>query len=357
MKKRPRVREMDLEIGKMETGKTNTLMDLPNVKIGHTSLIKDEGKSKSRHKTVRTGVTAIFPHNRNLYLHKVRGAVNIINGYGKSVGFPQVRELGKIETPIMLTNTLNIWRVADSLVSYMIEITKKEEITSINPVIGECNDSFLNNIQERHVKEKHVRFALESAKKDTREGNIGAGVGMSAFGLKGGIGMASRRIPVEEKTYRLGVLVLSNFGKLENLRMDGLKVGEYLQETIEIQEKEATQGGSVMVILGTEAPLSYRQLNRILNRVPHGLARVGSISNHQSGDFTIGFITTPLSQLTGSVPEKELSSFFQASIECIEEAVINSLLQSETLTGRDGNKRQGLPIKALQNILKSHQKV
>lgn len=355
MKGRPRTRDIGIEVGKMKPGKNNTLTDLSNVQIGHTSLSKGEGKLTPGEGPVRTGVTAILPHRKNLYLHKVRGAANIINGYGKSIGIPQLQELGEIETPIMLTNTLNVWQVADYLVSNMIEKTQKEEITSINPVVGECNDAYLNDIQGRHVREKHVRHALESAGNDNREGNIGAGMGMSAFGMKGGIGMASRNLPINEEEYTLGVLVLSNFGKLEYLRINGVPVGKYLQEEIEAKEEREEKGGSIMVILGTDAPLSYRQLNRTLNRVPHGLARTGSFSHHRSGDFVIGFISRPHSLLTNSIPEEDISSFFQATVESVEEAIINSLLQAETLTGRNGNKRRAIPLETLHNVLKSYQ--
>ncbi|NIQ05607.1 MAG: P1 family peptidase [Candidatus Korarchaeota archaeon] len=343
--KRPRARDVGIKLGELPTGKDNALTDVPSVKIGHTSLIKEVNDVKAT-KAIRTGVTAILPHDRNLYQHKVRAAVHIINGYGKSVGLPQIRELGEIETPIMLTNTLNVWRVADALVSYMIETTE-DNIRSINPVVGECNDGYLNDIQGRHVTEAHVRHAIDSATKDTREGTIGAGVGMSAFGLKGGIGMASRRIL--EGEYHLGVLVLSNFGRLDNLRIC-VPVGKQLKEAMHTEG--ASTDGSIMIIVGTNAPVSYRQLTRILNRVPHGLARTGSVSHHESGDFAIGFVSDPEGK--GQIDENDLSTFFQATVESVEEAVINSILRAETVIGRKNHKREAISIETLTDILRDH---
>lgn len=345
----PRVRDIGLEIGSLPPGKENTLNDLSHVQIGHTSLIK-EVKTEGEKRSVRTGITAIFPHEKNLYLQKARAAINIINGYGKAIGIPQVRELGVIETPILLTNTLNVWRVADTLVTYMIEKTDKE-IHSINPIVGECNDSYLNDIQGRHVTRDHVWRALKSAGKDNREGVVGAGVGMSAFGLKGGIGMASRVLTIEGREYTLGVLVLSNFGKLKHLRIKGIPMGEKLEDKEELNTSRENGAGSIMVVLGSNAPFSYRQLNRILNRVPHGLARTGSISHHGSGDFAIGFLSQPE---PGKIQEKDLSSFFQATIECVEEAVLNSLFKAETIVGRKGHKREAIPIEKTRQILKYH---
>lgn len=342
---RPRIRDLGIDIGEYPPGTDNTLLDLSGVKIGHTTLIKDIER-KQEQKAIRTGVTAIFPHSRNIYLEKVPAAAKVINGYGKTIGIPQIQELGEIETPILLTNTLDVWNVADTLVSYMLATTEKE-IHSINPVVGECNDGFLNHIQTRYITPDHVWKALTSATIDSREGVVGAGVGMTAFGLKGGIGMASRVLSLDERTYKLGVLVLSNFGKLTRLRIKGVPVGKRLDRKIDANPSK--KHGSIMVIIGTNAPLTYRQLNRVLNRIPHGLSRVGSVSHHGSGDFGLGFLTR---EQKGKVVEEEaMSTFFEATVEAVAEAIINSLLKAKTVTGRDGNTSRAIPIEELKEIM------
>lgn len=342
---RPRVRDLGIGIGEYSPGRDNSLLDLSGVKIGHTTLIRDIER-KQEQKAIRTGVTAILPHSRNIYLEKVSAAANVINGYGKPIGIPQIQELGEIETPILLTNTLDVWNVADALVSYILTTTEKK-IHSINPVVGECNDGFLNHIQTRYVTKDHVWEALTSATTDKREGVVGAGVGMSAFGLKGGIGMASRVLSLNGRPYKLGVLVLSNFGKLPQLRIKGVPVGKRLNEKIDANYSK--KQGSVMVIIGTNAPLSYRQLNRVLNRIPHGLSRVGSVSYHGSGDFGLGFLTRE--QEGKMVEETHMSALFEATVEVVAEAVLNSLLKAKTITGREGNTSRAIPIEELKEIL------
>lgn len=343
MTKRYRIRDLGIKIGDMETGKYNAITDVKGVRVGHITLIKG--------KAVRTGVTAILPHPKNIYLHKVKAIANVINGFGKSVGIPQIQELGEIETPILLTNTLNTWKVADALVDYMIKTTE-EEITSINPVVLECNDSYLNDIRGKHVEKEHVEKAIVSAKGGpVEEGSVGAGTGMSAFEMKGGIGTASRIIPYREREYVLGTLVLSNFGKMEQLRINGIQVGKELKDKI---ETNPSPDGSIIVILATSASLSYRQLGRILNRVPHALARVGSISSNYSGDFAIGFVGKEnLSSNVNppSIQEESLSLFFQGTIEAIEEAILNSLFQATTITGKNGYRRETIPIETVCKIL------
>jgi len=343
LRKRSRIRDIGIKIGDMEPGKYNAITDVKGVRVGHVTLIKGE--------TVRTGVTAILPHPNNVYLHKVRDAANIINGFGKSVGIPQIQELGEIETPILLTNTLSVWKVADALVDYMIKTTE-EEITSINPVVLGCNDSYLNDIRGRHVEKEHVEKAIVSAEGGSvEEGSVGAGTGMSAFEMKGGIGTASRIIPCREGEYMLGTLVLSNFGKMEQLRINGIQVGKELKDKI---ETNPSPDGSIIVVLATSAPLSYHQLRRILNRVPHALARVGSISSNYSGDFAIGFVGKEnlFSNMNPpSIQGESMTLLFQGTIEAIEESILNSLFQATTLTGINGCIREAISIETVCKIL------
>jgi len=354
---RPRARDIGITIGSMPTGALNTITDVPGVKVGHVTLIEGEGKLIQGKGPVRTGVTAIVPHSGNIFTEKVCAVVHIINAFGKSVGLPQVIELGNIETPIMLTNTLNVWTVADAVVDYISQQNKG--VYSFNPVVGECNDSGLNDILGRHVKREHVFQALENANEtNAEEGNVGAGVGMTGFGWKGGIGTASRLLPKDLGDLCLGVLVLTNTGEASDLRIDGIPVGR------ELTPGSYTEGtsGSIMIIVGTDAPLSSRQLGRIAKRAAFGLARTGATASHGSGDFVIAFSTgnriSDSSKQSAAphdfIPEPQLSSFFRAVIESTEEAIINSILKAETMVGRDGNTCIGIPIEKVIAIISKY---
>jgi len=354
---RPRVRDIGVTIGSMPTGTLNAIVDVPGVKVGHVTLIEGEGKLIPGKGPIRTGVTAILPHGRNIFTEKVCAAVHIINAFGKSVGLPQVVELGNIETPIMLTNTLNVWQVADAVVDYVSQ--QNEGVYSFNPVVGECNDSGLNDILGRHVRCEHVFQALENASEtNVEEGNVGAGVGMTGFGWKGGIGTSSRLLPKDLGDFTLGVMVLTNTGAASDLRIDGIPIGKELTPN---SYSESTPG-SIMLIVGTDAPLSSRQLGRIAKRAAFGLARTGATASHGSGDFVIAFSTGNI--ISGSsrqsatpsefVAEQQLSSFFRAVIEAIEEAIINSILKAETIVGRDGNTRIGIPIERVTDIISKY---
>jgi D-aminopeptidase len=376
---RPRLRDIGVTIGSMPTGTLNAITDVPGVKVGHVTLIEGEGKLIPGKGPVRTGVTAILPHGGNIFAEKVCAAVHIINAFGKSVGLPQVIELGNIETPIMLTNTLNVWTVADAVVDYISQQNKG--VYSFNPVVGECNDSGLNDILGRHVKREHVFQALENANEtNVEEGNVGAGAGMTGFGWKGGIGTASRILPKDLGDLRLGVLVLTNTGAAPDLRVDGIPVGSELtpdsyfvcvglinaELEISFDEHKAHDTedtrGSIMIIVGTDAPLSSRQLGRIAKRAAFGLARTGATASHGSGDFVIAFSTgsriSDSSKLPAAphqfIPEQQLSSFFRAVIEATEEAIINSILKAETMAGRDGNTRIGIPIERVIAIISKY---
>ena len=355
---RPRAREIGINIGVLPPGSLNSITDIPGIKVGHVSLIEGEGKLVPGKGPIRTGVTAIVPHGGNIFTEKVCAAVYLINAFGKSAGLLQVMELGNIETPIMLTNTLSVWTVADALVDYMSE--QNPGVYSINPVVGECNDSALNDILGRHVKREHVLQALRNASEaNVEEGNVGAGVGMTGFGWKGGIGTASRLLPGDLGDFTLGALVLTNTGWASDLRIDGIPIGNELTP-----DSYSHTEGSIMIIIATSAPLSARQLGRVAKRAAFGLARTGATASHDSGDIVIAFSTGNLISPSGKqsaspdefVPEPQLSFFFRAAIEATEEAIINSLLRSETMVGRDRITRIGIPIEPVITIMAKYRR-
>jgi D-aminopeptidase len=358
-----RARDLGLNLGQLPPGPHNAITDVDGVRVGHTTLIEGEGMLRPGFGPIRTGATAILPHAGNLFRDKVAAAVHTINGYGKVAGFEQVRELGSLETPILLTNTLNVGLVADAVVGYMLRDNPEIGVTTggVNPLVGECNDGFLNDIRGRHVHAEHVWAAIENAKAGpVEEGNVGAGTGTAAFEFKGGIGTASRQIPEELGGFTLGTLVQTNFGRARDLVIAGLPVGAELAAA-------ASPGGgdgSIMIVLATDAPCTARQLGRLARRAAFGLGRVGSLGAAGSGDFVIAFSTTNRwpqtpQDLVASHPRLEnepdaLSALFQAVIETIEEGVLNALLCAETMTGRDGNTRPAIPIDRLVETLKHH---
>lgn len=344
----------------LPTGEKNAITDVEGVKVGQVTLIEGEGKLIRGQSPIRTGITAILPHDGNLFLDKVPAAVHTINGYGKACGFEQVRELGVIETPILLTNTLNIPRVADGLISYMIQQNPDIGVGSIgtvNPLVGECNDGFLNDIQGRHMREEHVFQAIESATNGTIvEGCVGAATGTQCYQFKGGIGTASRKVG----DFTVGVLLQTNFGKREELSILGVPVGlEMLSENL-----PKLGGGSVMVIIATDAPLDARQLGRLTHRVAFGLGRTGTVCHDGSGDFSIAFSTAntlkfpqvSTLETTQRFTERseEMDMLFRSVVECVEESVYNALIAAETMTGRDGNTLYALPHDRLREILQKY---
>lgn len=344
-----RPREMGLEIGLFQPGQWNAITDVPGVKVGHETIIRGDN--------VRTGVTIISPHDGNLFENKVMGAVHVTNGFGKALGFTQVEELGTIETPIGLTNTLNIFIVANAIVDYMI--SKNPTIRSVNPVVGETNDSGLNDIQGRHVLKKHVLKAIQNAKSGpVIEGSIGAGTGTRALGFKGGIGTSSRVLPKEAGGFTVGVLVQTNFGG--SLMINGAPVGRELKKSpfsssIPYDEDE----GSCMIVIATDAPLSNRNLKRMAKRVDHAFGRVGAYSSNGSGDYAIIFSTSkPQSSDEKSFTRKEIKNnsmngLFMATVEATEEAIINSLFMAETVSSKYG-KMEELPVDETMKILKKY---
>ncbi len=345
----PRLRDLGITPGRLPAGTLNAITDVPGVLVGHVTLIQGEGPLRPGHGPIRTGVTAILPHPGNLFQEKVPAAVQTINGFGKACGFLQVRELGVIETPILLTNTLSVSAAAESVISFMIEQNPAIGITTstVNPVVGETNDGFLNDIQGRHVRPEHVRDCIRSARGGpVPEGNVGAGTGTVCYGFKGGIGTASRQI---EGEFILGALVQTNFGSRRDLMVTGLPLGALLE-----QDPMPKAGpGSVMVVLATDAPLDSRQLGRLAMRAAFGLARTGSYCSQGSGDFVVAFSTAnrrahhPAAQVENitRLPDEHpaFEMLLLGVVEAVEEAVLNALVAAETMTGRDGHTVHALP--------------
>jgi D-aminopeptidase len=357
---RPRVRDLGIEIGRLSVGRHNAITDVAGVRVGHTTLVSGEGPLRPGEGPVRTGVTVILPHDGNLFRQKVVGAVHTINGFGKVCGFEEIRELGVIETPIALTNTLNVYRVADALAQAAVRQSPEIGVrtSSVNAVVGETNDGYLNDLQGRHVRQEHVWTALEAASGGpVAEGAVGAGTGTSCFGWKGGIGTASR---VWSEGFTVGVLVQTNFGRPENLRVDGVPVGRRISRPEDVHRPAA--GESVMVVLATDAPLTSRQLRRLCVRAAAGLARVGSDFGHGSGDFVIAFTTAhriphrslALTTQRAALADEGRAMFWllPAVAECVEEGVLNSLFRAETVVGRDGHTRHALPAEQVAALVK-----
>jgi len=328
-----RIREYGIIIGNGQTGKNNKITDVPGVKVGHYTM-KDE-----RH---NTGITVILPCEGNPFINKLMASSYVINGYGKTQGIVQIEELGCIETPIILTNTLNVGKMHDAMVGYMINECSKVnvKVSSINPIVGEVNDAVLNDIQDRCLGKEELLEAINSAKIDFEEGSIGGGAGTVCCGLKGGIGSASRLIEIDEKIYTIGVLVQTNYGGINDLIIDGNKVGEQIKNKLEeIDESK----GSIMIVVATDLPVSERQLKRIIKRTEVGLVKTGSIIGNNSGDIVIGFTTANrINQLNNgsfrnyqSVSEDKLNYVFRQVADCTEEAILNSLVMAKTINYND----------------------
>lgn len=340
---RPRASDLDLKLGILPKGPHNSITDIEGVSVGHSTIVRGEGVLRVGDGPVRTGVTIIKPHQHNPFKDKVTAATYVLNGFGRSLGFMQVGELGTIESHIALTNTLNTWRVADALVDHLSSINPG--VHSFNPIVGECNDSFLNDILGRHVTREHVLAAIESATfPNTEEGNVGAGAGTTAFGWKAGIGTSSRLCDSLGDQYTVGSLTLANAGDPQDLRIDGVNIGRHFLPPGTTSEG----GGSIVVVIGTDAPITARQASRLARRSLFGLARVGGMSPHAIGDCTIVFSN---SRERPHVDDTHLTPLFRGVVEATEEAMINSVLRAETVVGRDGNIRRGIPIDKLREVL------
>lgn len=353
-----RARDYGIEIGVLATGHMNSITDVDGVKVGHTTLIEGDN--------VRTGVTAILPHGKNLYQLKTPAAIFIGNGYGKLTGISQVEELGNIETPIILTNTMSVPVAFDGLITYTINQPGNEKVRSVNCVVGETNDGSLNDIRGRHVKEKHILSAIEAVNDGpVQEGNVGAGTGTICFGFKGGIGTASRVLPESLGGYTIGVLVQSNFGGV--LQIDGVAVGEELEQFSFSRQVLKKADGSCMIVVATDAPLDARNLKRVAKRAIMGLAKTGGIASNGSGDYVVAFSVAEENLIdskerstlyrTETLKNSAMSPIFLATIEAAEEAIINSLFAAETMTGKDGRKIEKLPVQKVIKLMTKYGKI
>ena len=349
---RPRARSLGVAPGTLPPGPLNAITDVAGVRVGQATV--REGDS------VRTGVTAILPHGGNLFLDRVPAAIHVGNGFGKLLGVTQVAELGELETPILLTCTLCVWKAADALVGALLAEPGMEQVRSINPVVGETNDGYvLNAIRRRPISERDVRTALATASTGpVAEGSVGAGTGTIAFGWKGGIGTSSRRVQAADSGWTVGVLVQTNFGG--DLQILGVPVGRALGRNGVTRAGEA-QGrkGSIMIVVATDAPLSNRNLERLAARAIIGLGRTGSVADNGSGDYVIAFSTHPGVRRTRGAPRltltelgnDEMSGLFQGVVEATEEAIYNSLFTATTVRA-NGNTVEALPVGEVLRILK-----
>ncbi len=386
--RRPRARDIGLRIGALPTGPVNAITDVAGVRVGHVTLIEGEGPLVPGVGPVRTGVTALLPHAGNLFRDKVAACVHRLNGFGEVTNSEQVREMGVIETPILLTGTQNVPRVADALLDWAFARDPEMGVTTWgpSPVVAECSDMYMSDVRGRHVRREHVAAAIEGAAGGpVAEGGVGGGTGMSCCEFKGGIGTSSRVLPAEAGGFTLGALVMSNFGRREHLVIDGVPVGRELKdweppsrpERSEAKSKDADdverQGSSIIIVLATDAPLDPRQLERVSVRAGAGLARAGGLHSTSSGDFVIAFSTTnraphfpaaptlPYSLVAESLLAGQnwpaapaINHLFQATIEATEEAILNSMFAAETMVGRDHHVRHALPIEETVRILREY---
>jgi D-aminopeptidase len=343
-------RDYGFSIGVLPPGQDNSITDVSGVLFGHFTLNKD--------KNIRTGVTAILPHPGNIFMEKVPAAVYVANGFGKLTGSTQIQELGNLETPIILTNTLSVPVAAEALIEYSLK--KNENIRSVNPVVGETNDGYLNDIRGLHIKKRHVIAAIENASSNkVLQGSIGAGTGTVCFGYKGGIGTSSRKLPANMNSYTVGVLVQTNFGGI--LQIDGVPVGEELNQYY-LADNLKQADGSCMIIVATDAPLDSRNLLRLAKRSMLGLAHTGGISSNGSGDYVIAFSTVNIiphrsDSMVHSIKtlrNDQMSSLFLAVIEATEEAILNSLFTAKTTTGFKDRKIEALPVVKVMKIMKKY---
>ena len=345
-----RLRHLGITPGVLPTGPLNAITDVAGVRVGQVTLIRGD--------SIRTGVTAILPHGGNVFQEKVPAAIYIGNGFGKLMGISQVQELGNIETPIVLTNTLSVPTAASAVIDYTLALPGNEEVRSVNPVVGETNDGYLNDIRGRRVKAADVLEAIQKAGSGpVKEGNVGAGTGTVCFGWKGGIGTASRRLPEHLGGYTVGVLVQSNFGGV--LSVDGRPIGKNSGKFYLSGKLNDSGDGSCMIVVATNAPLDARNLERLAKRAMLGLARTGGIATNGSGDYVIAFSTaeelrvpynpeTPFAE--GKVLHNDsMSPLFLACVEATEEAILNSLVAAQTMSGYKGRKVEALPHELLKD--------
>lgn len=342
----------------MQPGKLNSITDVAGVKVGHTTLVKGD--------SIRTGVTAILPHGGNIFQQKVPAAVFVGNGFGKLAGSTQVNELGNLETPVALTNTLSVPTAMEALIELTLHTKGNEKVASVNAVVGETNDGFLNDIRGRHVTKADVLAAVNNAMDGkVAEGAVGAGTGTVCFGFKGGIGTASRKLPHSLGGYTVGVLVQTNFGGV--LQINGAPVGEELGKFSFRDPLLNNADGSCMIVVATNAPLDHRNLLRLAKRAMLGLGKTGGIASNGSGDYVIAFSTAEGLRIPHTTDQPVISQpllqnddtspLFMAAIEATEEAIINSLFAAVTTTGRNANKVESLPLEQVIPILKKYNSI
>lgn len=346
------LRAYGIEIGVLSPGERNAITDVAGVQVGHRTIIKGNN--------IRTGATAILPHPGNIFQQKVPAAVYVGNGFGKLAGSTQIKELGNIETPLILTNTLSVPTAADALIDHAFSYEANRNVRSVNPVVGETNDGYLNDIRGRHVSKDDVLQAIRTADGgEVEQGNVGAGTGTTAFGFKGGIGTSSRTLPEKLGGYTVGVLVQSNFGGV--LQIAGVPVGKELNKYYLSDRLNRSPDGSCMIIVATDAPLGSRNLERLAKRAIMGLAKTGGIASNGSGDYVIAFSTAESLR----IPYRSESSFrkqkvlrngamsplFMGVIEATEEAILNSIFHARTMTGRDGHTVKELPVDSVLKIM------
>ena len=349
--------EFNIQIGVMQPGKLNAITDVAGVKAGHTTLVKGD--------SVRTGVTAIIPHGGNLFQQKVPAAIYIGNGFGKLAGYTQVKELGNIESPIILTNTLSVATAINAIIDYTLSQKDNKSVQSVNAVVGETNDGYLNDIRGQHVTVSDVQKAINNATSGAvEEGNVGAGTGTVCFGFKGGIGTSSRVLPQKLGGYTVGVLVQTNFGGVLNI--DGVPVGEELKKYYLSDQLTERADGSCMIVVATDAPLDARNLERLAKRAFMGLAKTGGIASNGSGDYIIAFSTDSTVRIPYNAPNKlqqnvlsndAMSPLFMATIEATEEAIIHSLFAAKTMKGKNGRIAEALPLDKVKEIFKKYNRL
>jgi D-aminopeptidase len=359
LQERPRLREFGIKTGILEPGPLNAITDVAGVKVGHVTLIEGDN--------IRTGVTAILPHEGNIFQEKVPAAVYVANGFGKITGTTQIEELGNLETPIILTNTLSVPTAADALIDYILSLPQNEKVESVNPVVGETNDGWLNDIRGRHVKKDHVLEAIKNAKTGpVEDGAVGAGTGTICYNYKGGIGTSSRKLAAQRGGFTVGVLVQTNHGGV--FQINGIPVDRKPGESPMMSALDGDKNmnsfseGSCMVVVATDAPLDSRNLKRLAKRALLGIARTGGYYSGSSGDYAIAFSTAKdvripyrasgPTQTVTLLRNEQMSQLFLAAAEATEEAILNSLFKATTMKGKDGRTAQALPLEKIKGLIK-----
>ncbi len=361
---RKRLRELGITIGRFPTGALNAITDVAGVRVGHSTLISGEGKLEKGKGPVRTGVTCVLPTD-DVYRERLIGGNFVLNGAGEVAGLTQVSEWGLIETPILLTNTLSVGKVSDAAVKWMSKkhpsIGTEDDV--IIPIVGECDDSFLNDAVGRHIRTEHVYNAIDKAQAGpAAEGSVGAGTGMMTCDFKAGIGTSSRTIAAETGRYTIGVLVLTNFGVMSNLRIDGVPVGELLAPSYAHTAKRISNYGSIIAVIGTDAPMLSSQLGRLSKRAALGIGRCGSYAAHGSGEIILAFSTANkvprvaegMTHKIEVLLDRAIGPLYEAVIEATEEAIVNALCMAEDMTGQGGNFAPALPLDRVVEIMAKH---